>query len=495
MKAYDSIRHHAKRAPNKRAILDLGGRSLSYSELDQRVDRIAAALNELHGVEAGSRVAILAPNSSEMFVLQFACFRLGAIFVPLNWRLAVRELAYIVKDADPTLLIGHSRFASEIDALRSETSAPVISVEEFDDLAATDRPLPAHQPMVDDTVTILYTSGTTGYAKGALLTHRMQQTNAMNLAPAARLSIDSTQLVVLPLFHTGGLNCYANILFQLGGSIVVMSDWDPAEGLRALQNQDLEVTHFFGVPAHYQAMAELPEFADADLKHIVNAGVGGAPVPGPMLERWQGKGVRMQQGYGLTETSPTVTVLYTNRAADKLGSCGVPALHTEVKLVDGDGEEVTTPDTLGEVWVRGPNVTPGYWRNQEATDKAFTDDGWFKTGDAARFDADGFFFIVDRWKDMFISGGENVYPAEVENVIYEMESVAEVAVVGIPNERWGEVGEAVVVLRAGQSVSEEDIIAHCRNGLAKYKVPKSVRFVEALPRNAAGKVLKRELRG
>ncbi|MEO1483794.1 MAG: long-chain fatty acid--CoA ligase [Myxococcota bacterium] len=494
MKAYDCIAHHAGRAPDKRAILDLGGKTLSYAELDERITRVAAGLRELHGVTEGSRVAVLSPNSSDIFVMQFACYRLGAIFVPLNWRLSVRELTFIIIDSSPVLLVSHERFEKTARALNNASEVPVLHIEALEELAATERSLPARDAALDDVVSVLYTSGTTGLPKGAMLTHTMQQANAMNLAPAARLTIDSTQLVALPLFHTGGLNCYANVLFQLGGSIVIMEDWDAATGLQALQDPDLEITHFFGVPAHYQGMSELDAFDSADLKHIVNAGVGGAPVPGPMLELWQGKGVRMQQGYGLTETSPTATVLYTNRAVDKLGSCGMAALHNEVKLVDEQGVDVLEPNTVGEIWIRGPNVTPGYWRNPEATAKAITEDGWLRTGDAARFDEDGFFFIVDRWKDMFISGGENVYPAEVENVIYELDAVAEVAVVGIPNERWGEVGEAVVVLRDGHSMSDEEIIDYCKKELAKYKVPKTVRFMDELPRNAAGKVLKRELR-
>ncbi|MFL5282644.1 MAG: AMP-binding protein [Rhodopila sp.] len=251
-------------------------------------------------------------------------------------------------------------------------------------------------------------------------------------------------------------------------------------------------SHMFGVPANYQFMAQTRQFAETDLSRLVFAGIGGAPTPDAILQTWAARGVILQQGYGMTETSPLVLVLDREDAVRKAGSAGKPALHMEARVVAEDGSKVPR-GTVGELWVKGPNITKGYWNQPEATAAAFTD-GWLHTGDAAMVDEEGYYFIVDRWKDMYISGGENVYPAEVENVLYQHEAVAEAAVIGVPDQRWGEVGRAVVVLKPGRSLSETDIIAHCAASLARYKLPHSVVFTDALPRNATGKVHKPTLR-
>ncbi|HZD24734.1 MAG TPA: AMP-binding protein, partial [Alphaproteobacteria bacterium] len=303
----------------------------------------------------------------------------------------------------------------------------------------------------------------------------------------------SVHMSVLPLFHTGGLNCYSNVVFHSGGTVAVMRTFEPAQALRLLTDPTYGFTHFFGVPANYLFMSQQPEFEAADLGRLSICGVGGAPCALSIIETWGRKGVGLQQGYGMTETSPSVLVLDAHMALQKPGSTGLPVLHNEVRLVDEAGNDVAETDVIGELWVKGPNVTPGYWNRPDATAESITD-GWLHTGDAARRDGDGYYYIVDRWKDMFISGGENVYPAEVENVIYALDGVAEVAVIGLPDERWGEVGQAVVALKPGAGLSEADILKHCDGRLARFKIPKSVRFIEALPRNATGKVLKRELR-
>ncbi|MCK6545438.1 long-chain fatty acid--CoA ligase [Myxococcota bacterium] len=493
----DFVRHYARRRPGHVAVRDLASsRQWTYRELDERIERLASHLATRLGVARGDRVAVLCHNSTDVYELQFACWRIGAIFLPLNWRLAARELQMIVADAEPSVLV-HDRALAELTTTLNvrvkveTTGAGGASGYEGMIAAGGDVFTPADAKL-SDVGTLMYTSGTTGRAKGALITHAMTFYNAVNLAIAARVTRDSVHLVALPLFHTGGLNCYSNVVFHAGGTNVVMRAWDPAKGLAVLADRAEGITHFFGVPAHYQGMAALPAFEGAELR-LVNSGVGGAPCPLPMLEQWSKKGVPMQQGYGLTETSPTALILDTERALDKLGSCGLPALHNEVILVDREGVRITEPGVVGEIWVRGPNVCPGYWRRPEANAGSF-EKGWLKTGDAARQDDDGFFYIVDRWKDMFISGGENVYPAEVENAIYEVDGVLEVAVIGVPDARWGEVGRACVVRRSGSAVTADEILEHTKRVLAKYKVPRSVVFVEALPRNAAGKVLKQELR-
>ncbi|HEX6548890.1 MAG TPA: long-chain fatty acid--CoA ligase [Candidatus Dormibacteraeota bacterium] len=492
-RAYDWIAHHARRTPGNLAAIDVdSGRRLTYAELDDRVSRLASHLGSV-GVERGDRVAVLAPNSTDVFEIQFACWRLGALLNPLNWRLAPPELEFIAGDSEPKVLI-HDREQAALAA-----SLPGLKIERGGDDSAYERGIAAASrlervatPNLDDVLCLLYTAGTTGRPKGALVTYGMTFWNAVNIGMAVELTSSSTALTVLPTFHTGGLNLYANPTFHLGGTVVVMRTFDPGQCLALLSDPELGVTHFFGVPANYLFLAEHPDFERADLSRLVATGLGGAPAPLSLLETWARRGCPLMQGYGMTETSPSAIVIGADQVIAKQGSCGLPVLHTEVRIVDGEGRDVATGE-VGELWVRGPNVTPGYWRRPDASAESFTD-SWLHTGDAARQDEDGYFYIVDRWKDMYISGGENVYPAEVENAIYALAGVSEAAVVGVPDERWGEVGCAFVVLRPGAELTEAEVIEHCRERLARYKVPKSVVFRDQpLPRNAAGKVLKREL--
>ncbi len=502
IKAYDWIRHHASRTPEKTASVDLfSERSQSYAEMDARVGRLAVFLARGLGVARGERVAILARNSTDTFDLQFACQRLGAIMVPLNWRLAVPELELILANAAIDVLIHEDTFADPADALHRADVAPTLIEMRTDGsespfeygIARAKGELEPVELSHDDVVTILYTSGTTGLAKGVLITYGMNFWNAVNLGLPAMITPKTITLTVLPLFHTGGLNAYSNVVYHAGGTVMVMREFDPGRTLRWLADPQMAISHMLGVPANFLFMSQAPGFEAANFAHLQIAGVGGAPCALSILETWQAKGVPLQQVYGMTETSPIVMVLDADKAAEKTGSSGKPVLHCAVRLVDEDGNDVEAIDAIGEIWVKGPIVTPGYWRQPETTAEAF-EDGWLRTGDAATRDGDGFYTIVDRWKDMYISGGENVYPAEVENVIYRMAEVAEVAVVGIADERWGEVGQAVVVVKQGRALAEADVLRFCDGQLARYKQPKSVRFVEALPRNATGKVLKRELR-
>jgi fatty-acyl-CoA synthase len=345
---------------------------------------------------------------------------------------------------------------------------------------------------LDDISTILYTSGTTGRPKGAIITHGLNFWNTVNGNPAARVSPESVFLGILPLFHTGGLNVFAYPVLQAGGTVLIMRSFDPGEVLRLIGDPSAGITHIFGVPANYQFMAAHPAFRETDLSRLVFAGIGGAPTPDAILQTWAAQGVVVQQGYGMTETSPLVLLLDRPDAVHKSGSAGKPLMHTEVRVVGADGSDAAVGE-VGELWVSGPNVTPGYWKQPEATSVAITD-GWLHTGDAAVLDADGFYTIVDRWKDMYISGGENVYPAEVENVLYAMEGVAEAAVIGVPDARWGEVGRAVVVVKEGHALTEDAVVAHCAANLGRFKLPRSVVFTDALPRNATGKVHKPTLR-
>ena len=501
-KAYDWLAHHRRRTPNKIAAIELHtGEEYSYAEFDARSGRLATALAERLDVGFGDRVAILAANTIEVFTLQFACWKLGAVMVPLNWRLAVPELEYIISDSAPKALIYDLDFADAAEALKELCQLPHIIELDGNGGPSAYRYLieraagefAAVDVSHDDLMTIMYTSGTTGRPKGAMITYGMTFFNAVNLGAVADLAQTSKHLAVLPTFHTGGLNCYGNVVFHVGGTVAVMRSFDPSGALALIADRANGFTHFFGVPANYLFMSQAPGFDTAELTHLSVCGVGGAPCAVSILQTWAEKGVALAQGYGMTETSPTVMMLSPEDGVRKAGSAGLPALHNEVRICDEEGNEVRAADVIGELWVKGPNITPGYWNQPEATAESITD-GWLHTGDAARRDADGYYYIVDRWKDMFISGGENVYPAEVEDVLYRLDGVAEVAVIGVPDERWGEVGQAVVVLKQGADLSEADVLKFCERQLARFKIPKSARFIDALPRNATGKVLKKNLR-
>ncbi|MGE0286028.1 MAG: long-chain fatty acid--CoA ligase [Bradyrhizobium sp.] len=495
---YDWIAHYGRRNPAKVALVDLGsGRRFSYGELNERVSRLAGHLRDALKVARGDRVAVLALNTTDTMEVQFACFRLGAIFLPLNNRLTVPELQFIVGDAAPRVMIHDDELAET--ALTVAGLCNVESALKFGPGGSYEAGIAAAKPIdkaeivtLDDISTIMYTSGTTGLPKGAIITHGMTFWNCVNLGGPAYISPASVLLTVLPLFHTGGLNCYTNPVMHAGGTVLIMRVFDPGEALKLISDPARGINVFFGVPSIYQFMAQHPAFAASDFSRLVIGGVGGAPMPVPLLKVWEARGVALQQGYGMTETSPAVMVLDKEDAARKAGSSGKPVLHTEVRIVRPDGSDADIGE-LGELWVKGPNVTPGYWNRPDANKSSFTD-GWLHTGDATRIDEDGFYYIVDRWKDMYISGGENVYPAEVESVLHQLPAVAEAAIIGIPNEQWGEVGMAIVAVKPGHTLAPAEIHAHCAANLAKFKCPRLIEFVDALPRNATGKIHKPTLR-
>jgi fatty-acyl-CoA synthase len=504
LRHHDWIAHHAARRPEAIAAVDLaGGRSLTYRAFDRRIAALAGHLRDAFGVGSGARVTLLAHNTTDAFEVQFACFRLGAVFVPLSWRLALAELHGVVADCSPSALVHDAEFADTAEELaRRHAIAHLLrrggGESPYEGAIAGARALEAPREAThDDTCTILYTSGTTGVPKGAVSTHGTVFWNAVNCTGVAGLSARTVMLCALPQFHIAGLNLFANPTFHAGGTVAVMRRFEAGEALRSLGDPALGVTHFHGAPPLYQSMAAHPEFGAADLSRLHGAFVGAAPVPPALLDAWLRKGVALRQGYGMTETGPLVLNLDAADAARKAGSAGKPVMHVEVRVAaDAEGGRDAAPGEVGELWVRGPAVAPGYWNRPEAARGAFAEGGWLRTGDAVRVDEEGFFFIVDRWKDMYISGGENVYPAEVEHVLQRHPAVAEAAVIGVPDARWGESGRAVVVPEpgAGATPSEAELLAHCAAALARYKVPKSVVFADALPRNAVGKVHKPTLR-
>jgi fatty-acyl-CoA synthase len=501
VRAYDWIAHHTRQRPDKEAVRDLGsGRSFTYADLDRRIDAMAAYLASL-GIGRGDRVGLLAHNGVEFFDLQFACARRGAICVLLNWRLTVTELEYILNDSSPALIVHDISFAQSAEELQRRCSIGALlaidggrATSPYEQvLARFDGEDGGRADLIhDDLITIMYTSGTTGLAKGAMITHGMNFWNAVNLGIPAGIGLDTVHRNVLPLFHTGGLNCFSNPVLHAGGTVVILKAFDPGETLRVLGDPAQGITHFFAVPAPYQFMMQHPDFADTDLSRLRIAGVGGAPCALKIMENWFERGVSLMQGFGMTETSPACIFLEAGDVLRKIGSTGKALLHAEARIVDDDGGDCG-PDEIGELWVAGPNITPGYWNRPDATADAF-EGRWLKTGDAARMDDEGFIYIVDRWKDMYISGGENVYPAEIENVLYQLPEVTEAAIIGVPDHRWGEVGLAVLALEPGATLDRAAVIEHCVGRLAKFKIPHDIAIVDALPRNATGKVLKRELR-
>ncbi len=493
----------AQRTPSAPALVEpLTGRSWSYRELDRRANRLANALSVAAGVRRGDRVAMLAHNRGEHFEALFACAKLGALYAPLNWRLAAPELDAILADCDPSVLI-YDRPCAPAAARLSRPVPHRFALDEasaggrpYEGLlaGASDGPPPAPEgPPVglEEPVMICYTSGTTGRQKGALLSHRQLAFNSMSTQLALRISAADATLVFMPLFHTGGMNCLATPLLHHGGKVVIVPAFDPEQAL-ALSTKE-RVTIQMGVPTIYQLLAESASFARADLSATRMALCGGAPCPLPLIETYRARGVLFRQGYGLTEVGPNCFSLVEEDAFRRVGSVGWPNFYLQAKVVGDDGREVG-PDEVGELALGGPMVTLGYFRNPTATADAFRGTPFFHTGDLVRRDAEGYYWIVDRKKDMFISGGENVYPAEVEQVLSALAGVAEVCVIPVADPRWGEVGRAVVVAQSGVALDGPALLRQLDGRLARYKIPKSVAFTDALPRNPGGKVLRAALR-
>ncbi len=492
------LERRADISPGKDAVID-GERVFSYLALRDRVAALAGGLRAM-GVGKGDRLAILSVNRAEYVESLFAAARLGAIAVPLNWRLTAGELAFQVGDSEPRLLFADPALRPLVEALRGQPEASalerVIAFEgegrlegahTYDDLLR--HPAAGGEGRFDDPWLILYTSGTTGRPKGAVLTQGTQFWNSINIGDAIGLTSADVTLNIMPMFHSGGIGLYTFPTLHHGGTAVLARQFEAEATVRLIERHG--VTAMLAVPAIYLMLLQHEGFQRADLSRV-RFGCGGAPCPLTIIEAFRDRGLLFQQGFGLTETAPTCTLIPAADAFRKAGSAGKATLHVEVRVVDEDGRDAP-PGEVGEVWTRGPNLFSGYWRRPDATAEALAG-GWFHTGDLARLDEEGFLYIVDRKKDMLISGGENIYPAEVEDVLYRHPAVAEAAVIGVPHERWGEVPRAVVVRKGGAALTAEELIAFCDGKLARYKIPKSVVFVETLPRNAAGKVLKRLLR-
>ncbi|WP_169984876.1 long-chain fatty acid--CoA ligase [Microbispora sp. H10836] len=488
----------AQMSPGRTAFV-FEDRSFSYAEVHERTTRLASRLREA-GVRAGDRVAYLGPNHVAFAETMFAAHALGAIFVPLNFRLAAPEIAYMLADSGASVLV----YAPECAAVVREIPGPpvphtVVALESpaegerhYETWLSQGDPTPVDTAVtLDDVALILYTSGTTGRPKGAMLTHANLAWNCFHMLIGVDVAGTEVTLISAPLFHVAALNQTLLPTFLKGGTSVVMPFWDVDRCYDLIEKH--RVTWMFGVTAMFAAFARSPRWPHADLSSLRTLMSGGAAIPVALIRAYQERGLVFCQGYGMTETAPGATFLEAGESVRKVGSAGVPVFFADVRVVRPDLTPVA-PGEPGEVLVRGPNVTPGYWRNPEATAAALTEDGWFRSGDLATLDDEGHLHIVDRVKDMYISGGENVYPAEVESVLFEHPAVAEAAVVGVPDERWGEVGRAFVVPRPGAAVTPGELRDFLRPRLAKYKIPVYVDVVGALPKTGSGKIRKPDLR-
>ena len=489
----------ALRTPHRPA-LTFEGMTWTYAELQHRIDLLASILRA-NGVCHGDRVGFIGFNQPSFVETLFAAARLGAIFVPLNYRLSGPELNYIINNAGVHTLIADGPHRPIIDSIRPDlpgrrffsADEPADGWPSIAELVSRHEPPRSTDAVGEDEVAIImFTSGTTGRPKGAMLTHGNIWWNNINVLHAYDVSENDVSLLVAPLFHIGGLNVNSLVIWQKGGHVVLHRNFDPVRCLDDIATY--RVSTMFAVPAMLLFISQQAGFASADLSSLHTVVCGGAPVPEPLMRLYADRGIPINQGYGLTETAPFVTFLAPEWGIRKLGSAGRPPIFSEVRVVDANGREITEPRVNGEVITRGPNIMKGYWNNPEATAAAIDTEGWFHTGDVGYLDEEGFLFIADRLKDMVISGGENVYPAEVESVLYDHPAISEIAVIGLPDDQWGEAVVAVAALRQGAELDLEELRSFATERLARYKLPRRLEIVTALPRNPAGKVLKFELR-
>ncbi|MDV8148733.1 long-chain fatty acid--CoA ligase [Arthrobacter sp. B10-11] len=511
------LQRRRPKSGNKAAII-AGDREVSYEQLAERSVRLANAFRD-RGVSRGDRVAYLGENDPSFLETLFACGLAGAVFVPLNTRLAPPEIQFQLRDCGAALLVHASslsglavrggegtavgrRIAVDDAAVTGDRTAPAGSgtegttaAEDYEDVVASGSTTAPDEPVgLDDGAMILYTSGTTGHPKGALLTHGNITWNCLNVIVDFDFASTDVALMISPMFHVASLDMGVLPTLLKGGTVILEPRFDPLRTLQLIERH--RATTISGVPTTYQMLCEHPAWDATDLSSLNKLTCGGSAVPLRVLDAYEKRGLRFSNGYGMTETAPGATTLPAARSRDKAGSSGLPHFFTEVRVADltDPGAGAAAPGTVGEIQIKGPNVIPQYWNRPDATADSYTGDGWFKSGDMGYKDDDGFVFISDRLKDMIISGGENIYPAEVEQAITELDAVGSVAVIGVPDDKWGEVPRAVVLLREGAQLSEEQLRAHLDGRLARYKIPKSVVFVEEMPRTASGKIRKADLR-
>jgi fatty-acyl-CoA synthase len=481
----DYVALHARLQPRTVAAVNLSsGQRWTYRALHLAIGQYAALLNS-RGVIRGERIAALSRNRVELICLHLACARVGALYVPLNWRLSAAELKIIIDDAEPRFIVG--------DATLDQLGIEGNSLDEFARDAATLQPLPYEFPNPDAPSLILYTSGTSGRPKGVLLSENNIDRTAVNFSLMARITAESVVLCEAPMFHVIGLITNVRPILMRGGRFMVSDGFVPARTLSWLADAAMGVTHFFCVPQMAAALRTEQGFDPDRLRGLTAIFSGGAPHAAAAIRAWTRDGIPIADGFGMSEAGTISCMpLDIDLIDSHAGATGIVPPGIEVRILDGSGRECA-PGDPGELWIKGVNVTRGYWRRPAETESALVN-GWLATGDVARFDSDGYLWLVDRKKDMFISGGENVYPAEIEGLLAEHPDIAECAVVGIPDGRWGEVGHLAAVARPGARIDPDDVLVFLGSRLARYKIPKHISVVAELPRNGAGKLVKAELR-
>ncbi|MEP0764883.1 MAG: long-chain fatty acid--CoA ligase [Chloroflexota bacterium] len=502
----DTLGRRAIYSPDRLAVVDAGKAARphhTYRQMNERANRLASWLRDEVGLGKGDRVGIVAHDGVEFLDAFFACGKLGAILACYNWRMHWRELAQVVGDTTPKVLIFSDEFkdnvAQVVAAVSSVTHTLHIEGEGIPGSRHFETTLQSGAPdavtceslEAEDTAALIFTGGTTGLPRGAQISHRMIAWNTLNTVIHDILPGDTT-VNLFPMFHTGGMFVYTLPLMIVGGTVVLVRRFDPALVLDLIEQYRAD---FIGaVPTMYQMLTQAPNWPTADLSSLRFCTSGGAPLPVPLVEQFgREKGVRFKQGFGMTEFGPGIFALAPEDAIRKAGSIGRPNFFVDARIVDEHNRPLP-PNQVGELVLKGPSFCSGYFNLPEAMAEVVDEDGWFHTGDLARCDEEWYFYIVDRKKDMIISGGENVYPVEIEQALYRHPAVHQCAVIGVPDPKWGEVGKACVVLKPGAAASEEELLAFLREHLAAFKVPRSVVFLDSLPVSAAGKILKRELR-
>ncbi len=473
-------------APQKEVIIDIeSGRRFTYRDLNVMANRLAGYLQGEQNLEAGNRLTVVSKNSIEYLILFFACAKIGVVMVPLNYRLPEAGLKELIEDCDPQLIV-----YSDVFSFVKDGSVQSLSFEDISDTMEKEQPAPdLYEADAEDIAMILYTSGTTGKSKGAMISWRQIHWNSINTEISLELTGQDCAFVNTPFYHTGGWHVLLTPLIHHGGKIVLQPEFDAAECNALIEEE--EITILFGIPTMLRMMMEQPNFDEVDVSSVRFAICGGESCPIPIINRYKERGIPIRQGYGLTEAGPNCYSLPADDAIRKKGSVGFPNFHIGVKIVDDENNEVLQGE-VGELLMKGPHVFAGYWKNPEAT-KETIDDGWVHTGDLFRCDEDGYYYMVGRKKEMYISGGENVYPVQVEKVIYEHEAVSQIAVIGVPDEKWGETGCAFVVLKDGATLNVEELKIYCREYLAGYQIPKHVIFKDSLPIGDSNKIQKRDL--
>jgi fatty-acyl-CoA synthase len=494
-----------------RMAVTAGNLELTYEQFGERINRLANALTD-RGVSRGDRVAYLGENSAEFLETLFALGSIGAVFVPLNTRLAGPEVTFHLEDSGSRVLIASHTMEplavagvadTEVERVifvddgerQPAEKALGIPVEQYTEVLASGGPSrPQVAVALEDLAIILYTSGTTGKPKGAMLSHSNLTWNAINVISDLAITNDEVALMISPMFHVAALGMGVLPTLLKGGHLILEPRFEPGRALDLIERH--KATFISGVPTTYQMLAEHPAWDTTDISSLQNLTCGGSAVPLRILEAYEDRGLSFTMGYGMTETSPGATTLPARYSRQKMGSAGLPHMHTHIRVADFEGNALP-PNEVGEVQIQGPNVIKGYWNRPDANESSFITDesgAWFRSGDMGYMDDDGFLFISDRLKDMIISGGENIYPAQIELELAQMEEIAAAAVFGVADEKWGEVPRAAVVVREGYELTEQEVLSFLDGRLARYKLPKAVVFVDDLPRTASGKVRKPQLR-